>query len=125
MVEKPAELKADIYSLGKVIADMAKATGDKNLQKMATICTIPDTHRRPDSIEKLRKQPFSHHRDIYIIAILSLLILGLSATISFGIINRPFYQVMLMPNAKLALELRGMNSLLVLPKMWSIPMKKL
>ena len=83
MVEKPAEPKADIYSLGKVIADMAKATGDKNLQKMATICTIPDTHRRPDSIEKLRKQPFSHHRDIYIIAILCLLILGLSATICY------------------------------------------
>lgn len=83
MVEKPAEPKADIYSLGKVIADMAKATGDKNLQKMATICTIPDTHRRPDSIEKLRKQPFSNHRDIYIIAILCLLILGLSATICY------------------------------------------
>ena len=71
-------------------------------------------YRRSDTIEKLHKQPFSHHRDIYIIAILSL-----------GIINRPFYQVTLMPNAKLALELRGMNSLLVLPKMWSIPMKKL
>ena len=55
MVEKPAEPKADIYSQGKVIADMAKATGDKNLQKMATIYTIPDTHRRPDTIEKLRK----------------------------------------------------------------------
>ena len=54
MVEKPAEPKAGTYSLGKVIADMAKATGDKNLQKMATIYTIPDTHRRPDTIEKLR-----------------------------------------------------------------------
>lgn len=31
----------------------------------------------------MRKQPFSHHRDIYIIAILSLLILGLSATICY------------------------------------------
>ncbi len=31
----------------------------------------------------MRKQPFSHRRDIYIIAILSLLILGLSATICY------------------------------------------
>lgn len=64
MVEKPAEPKADIYSQGKVIADMAKATGDKNLQKMATICTIPDTHRRPDTIEKLRKQPSPRRRHL-------------------------------------------------------------
>lgn len=64
MVEKPAEPKADIYSLGKVIADMAKATGDKNLQKMATIYTIPDTHRRPDTIEKLRKQPSPRRKQL-------------------------------------------------------------
>ncbi len=64
MVEKPAEPKADIYSQGKVIADMAKATGDKNLQKMATIYTIPDTHRRPDTIEKLRKQPSPRRRQL-------------------------------------------------------------
>lgn len=81
MVEKPAEPKADIYSLGKVIADMAKATGDKNLQKMATICTIPDTHRRPDSIEKLRKLPIGNSHYAFVIAILCLLILGLTATI--------------------------------------------
>ncbi len=35
------------------------------------------------------------------------------------------YQVTLMPSAMLALELSGMNSLLVLPRMWSMPMKKL
>lgn len=62
--EAKAEPKADIYSLGKVIADMAKATGDKNLQKMATIYTIPDTHRRPDTIEKLRKQPSPRRRQL-------------------------------------------------------------
>lgn len=35
------------------------------------------------------------------------------------------YQVMLIPIAILALELSGMNSLLVLPRIWSIPIKKL
>lgn len=35
------------------------------------------------------------------------------------------YQVMFIPTVRLALELNGIISLLVLPSMWSIPMKKL
>ena len=35
------------------------------------------------------------------------------------------YHVTLIPIDTLALELRGIHSLLVLPRMWSIPMKKL
>lgn len=81
--EAKAEPKADIYSLGMVIADMAKVTGDKSLKRMAAICTLVDTHRRPGTIEKLRKQPFRNHHNICIITILSLLILSLSATICY------------------------------------------
>lgn len=76
-----AEPKADIYSLGKVVADMAKATGDKSLKRMAAICTLSDTHRRPDTIEKLRKLPIENSHYAFVIAILSLLILGLTASI--------------------------------------------
>lgn len=81
--EAKAEPRADIYSLGKVVADMAKATGDKSLKRMAAICTLSDTHRRPNTIEKLRKLPIGNSHYAFVIAILCLLILGLSATICY------------------------------------------
>lgn len=81
--EAKAEPRADIYSLGKVVADMAKATGAKSLKRMAAICTLSDTHRRPNTIEKLRKLPIGNSHYAFVIAILSLLILGLSATICY------------------------------------------
>lgn len=49
-----SEPRADIYSLGMVIADMAKATGDNQLQKMAEICTCRDPQSRPSSIPEIR-----------------------------------------------------------------------
>lgn len=78
--------KADIYSLGKVIADMAKATDDKKLSAMAAICTIQDAARRPNSIEQLRAQLATPPRHSYIIVILSLVILAL-----LGIIGYTYY----------------------------------
>lgn len=81
--EAKAEPRADIYSLGKVIADMAKATGDKSLKRMAATCTLSDTHRRPDSIEKLRKLPVRNSHYSFAIAFLRLLIIGLIATICY------------------------------------------
>lgn len=78
--------RADIYSLGMVIADMAKITGDKDLSKMAKLCSIPDARYRPDSIEKLRGLLTSNHRQSHIIGILCLLILAL-----LGIIGYTYY----------------------------------
>lgn len=37
----------------------------------------------------------------------------------------PAYQAMFIPRVMLAFELSGIISLLVLPSMWSIPMKRL
>ena len=81
-----AEPKADIYSLGMVIADMAKATGDKELSAMAAICTIQDAARRPDSIEQLRAQLATPSRHSYIVVILCLVILAL-----LGIIGHTYF----------------------------------
>lgn len=46
-----ADPKADIYSLGMVMEDMAEATGSKRLHRMARICTVKDVSLRPESIE--------------------------------------------------------------------------
>ena len=49
-----SDSQADIYSLGKVIADMAEATGDKQLLRMAELCANRDTSMRPKSIQEIR-----------------------------------------------------------------------
>lgn len=51
-----ADPKADIYSLGMVMEDMAEATGSKRLHRMARICTVKDVSLRPESIEALRRR---------------------------------------------------------------------
>ena len=47
--------QADIYSLGMVLLDMAKATHDKRLGQMAEVCTCRDLNIRPKSIRELRE----------------------------------------------------------------------
>ena len=49
-----SEPRADIYSLGMVIHDMAEETGDKELQRIADIATSRDLEMRPKSIAALR-----------------------------------------------------------------------
>lgn len=72
-----SEPRADIYSLGMVIADMAKATGDKSLTKMAKLCTTRNVYQRPESIAELRKHSFEEPRHTRAIVMLSVLIAGL------------------------------------------------
>lgn len=77
MLGSRSEPRADIYSLGMVIADMAKATGDKALTKMAKLCTTRNVYQRPESIAELRKHSFEEPRHTRIITLLSILIAGL------------------------------------------------
>lgn len=49
--------QADIYSLGKVIADMAEATHDHQLEKLAERCASRDINTRPKSIQEIRNLP--------------------------------------------------------------------
>ena len=79
--EAKAEPKTDIYSLGMVIADMAKATGDKSLEKMAKVCSMEDPKLRPDSIEKVRNLSLESPHQRSLIIILSIIAFILLCTI--------------------------------------------
>lgn len=47
--------QADIYSLGMVLLDMAKATHDRHLRKTAEVCISRDLSIRPKSIREVRE----------------------------------------------------------------------
>lgn len=88
MPNAKSEPAADIYSLGKVIMDMAQATNDKQLRKMAEICMRRDINRRPKNIQEA-KMLFSgaSHSHIAII-ILGALVLFLAAIIALTYYNK-------------------------------------
>lgn len=50
--------QADIYSLGMVLLDMAKATHDKRLKQMAEVCACRDLNIRPKSIREVREYQY-------------------------------------------------------------------
>ena len=79
-----SEPKADIYSLGMVAFDMAEATRDKRLKRIAKICTVRDIHRRPDSIEKLRKLLSDTSHAHHLVVFLSLLVIVLAVLIGLS-----------------------------------------
>lgn len=81
-----SEARADIYSLGCVINDIANVTNSNKLKKMAALCTTRDTNLRPQSINDLRNHSFSSSR--YIIATI---ILAIYCLIMAGIIVATYY----------------------------------
>ncbi len=88
-----AEPRTDIYSLGKVIADMAKATGNKKLAKMAETCTIHNPLHRPDSIEKLRSMTFDGSYQRTLTIALGIISLILMVAIGFSYFIRQQYAI--------------------------------
>ena len=48
-----ADTRADIYSLGMVMKDMAQATGDKQMERMAALCTRRNVDERPADVAGL------------------------------------------------------------------------
>ena len=50
--------QADIYSLGMVLLDMAKATHDRHLRQMAEVCISRDLSIRPKSIREVREHKY-------------------------------------------------------------------
>ena len=84
-----SEPKADIYSLGMVIRDMAEETGDKELLRIAEICTNRNSQERPQSIAALREAisaSTSTHRPA--VTLLSVLIALLLIIIGFTYYQR-------------------------------------
>ncbi len=79
-----AEPRTDIYSLGMVIADMAKATGDKKLEKIATSCTHHAPQLRPNSIEDLRHTLSDTHPHSPLALFLFFLVMALAVAIGIS-----------------------------------------
>ena len=77
-----AEPRADIYSLGMVLGDMAKATGDKALSKMAEICSCRDPQSRPQNIAQLRQRLSCTPRYRHALLLLCALIIALLAALA-------------------------------------------
>lgn len=48
--EAKADAKADVYSFGKVLMDMANITGDKLMKRAAVACARRNAAERPDSV---------------------------------------------------------------------------
>lgn len=80
-----AEPKADIYSLGMVMEDMANATHCKRLKRMAGICTVKDADKRPDSIDALRKCLAKSERELRVLSFLIALIAVLACIVAVSL----------------------------------------
>ncbi len=70
--DSTSEPSADIYSLGCIFGEMAKATGCRRLKTLAALCTIRDVNRRPKSIAELRRHFKSSSRLLAATIILAL-----------------------------------------------------
>ena len=49
-----ADARADIFSLGKVMQDMAEATGSRPLSRLASECACADINARPSTVAQVR-----------------------------------------------------------------------
>lgn len=83
-----ADPKADIYSLGMVMEDMAEATSSKRLHRMARICTVKDVSLRPESIEALRRRLAGGRRLRRIVSFLAALVMALAAMVAVSLFVR-------------------------------------
>ena len=89
------DIRADIYSLGKVIGDMAVATKDKLLLELAIKCTYHDINHRPTNIAVVR-QCYAHNlfytrmiRLLSFIAVALILFIAFSLTYKHNKVKEP------------------------------------
>ena len=68
-----ADVRADIYSFGKVLKDMASATGDRRMLHAATICTRRNVAERPSDMAGLKDLEKRNRRLTHALVALSLL----------------------------------------------------
>ncbi len=57
------DVKADIYSFGMIIGEIAGITGDRKMASLSTACISPDPDGRPDSICDLNLHDISQPHD--------------------------------------------------------------
>lgn len=99
-----SEPQADIYSLGRVIADMAEATGDKQLLKMADLCACRDTNIRPKNIQEIRNFSLGGTKEKT-----ASVVLGILAVLLVFVIALTYYHRSQMANGQAAQTEKNFN----------------
>lgn len=68
-----ADVRADIYSLGMVIKDLARITGDKQMSRIAALYTRRNIEERPSGIAQLKTEVARIRKQARLLVILSFL----------------------------------------------------
>ncbi len=87
MPDAKPEPSADIYSLGCVFEEMAKATGSRKLKSMAAVCTIRDINRRPKTISQLRRHFRQSSRLLVAAIILAIYCIAMTAFLAYSLLH--------------------------------------
>lgn len=82
------DIKADIYSFGMVVRDMARLTGDAYLRRIAAACTRRNAAERPADMAAVMSQPRTDSRQRIIVALLACLVAALAVYIGVTLYNR-------------------------------------
>lgn len=82
------DIKADIYSFGMVVRDMARLTGDAYLRRIAAACTRRNAAERPADMAAVMSQPRTDSRQRIIVALLACLVAALAVYICVTLYNR-------------------------------------
>ena len=68
-------MRADIYSLGRVMTDLAQAVGDRQMGHVAALCTRRNVDERPPDVVRLKKLLLHGRRQLFWVVLLALLTL--------------------------------------------------
>lgn len=82
-----SDVRADIYSLGMVLEDMAKATDNSRLHALAMRCACRDVRRRPATIEQVRHASVTNPLHTITVIILAVISLFLAAVIALSFLK--------------------------------------
>lgn len=80
-----ADVRSDIYSLGMVIKDMARVTGDKRLWAIASACTRRNPADRPSSVSDIFAYGKQSYASRIVIILLVAIILALGTYIAVAL----------------------------------------
>lgn len=82
------DIKADIYSFGMVVRDMARLTGDAYLRRIAAACTRRNASERPADMSAVMSLPRTDNRQRIVVALLALVVAALTAYVAVTLYNR-------------------------------------
>lgn len=82
------DIKADIYSFGMVVRDMARLTGDAYLRRIAAACTRRNAAERPADMSAVMSLPRTDNRQRFIVALLACIVASLAVYICVTLYNR-------------------------------------